>query len=33
MQYRLVDILHHTKLGNIDQVMAGLEAINQALVC
>ena len=31
MTYRLIDILHHTKLEAIDQVMECLEAINQAL--
>jgi hypothetical protein len=31
MTYRLIDILHHTKLEDIGQVMACLEAINQAL--
>lgn len=30
MAFRLVDILHHTRLENIDQVMACLEMINQA---
>jgi len=30
MTYRLIDILHHTKLEAIDQVMECLEAINQA---
>jgi hypothetical protein len=32
MTYRLIDILHHTKLQNIEQVVACLEAINQAFV-
>jgi hypothetical protein len=31
MMFRLIDILHHTRLQNIGQVMACLEAINQAL--
>jgi hypothetical protein len=31
MLFRLIDILHHTQLQNIGQVMACLEAINQAL--
>ncbi len=31
MAFRLIDILHHTKLQNIGQVMACLEMINQAL--
>jgi hypothetical protein len=31
MAFRLVDILHHTRLQNIDQVMGCLEMINQAL--
>jgi len=31
MLFRLIDILHHTRLQNIGQVMACLEAINQAL--
>jgi len=31
MALRLIDILHHTKLKNVDQVMACLELINQAL--
>jgi hypothetical protein len=31
MAYRLIDILHHTKLEAIDQVMECLEAINQAV--
>lgn len=30
MAFRLIDILHHTKLQNIGQVMACLEAINEA---
>jgi hypothetical protein len=29
--YRLIDILHHTRLENIEQVMGCLELINQAL--
>ena len=29
--FRLIDILHHTRLQSIDQVMECLEAINQAL--
>jgi hypothetical protein len=31
MLFRLIDILHHTRLQNIGQVMACLEAINHAL--
>jgi len=31
MTYRLIDILHHSKLEDIEQVMESLEAINQAL--
>lgn len=31
MQFRLMDILHHTRLSNIDQVIACLDAINRAL--
>lgn len=31
MAYRLIDILHHTKLEDAEQVMECLEAINQAL--
>lgn len=31
MGFRLIDILHHTRLSNISQVMACLEVINQAL--
>lgn len=31
MTYRLIDILHHTKLEAIEQVIECLEAINQAL--
>jgi hypothetical protein len=31
MMFRLIDILHHTRLQNISQVMACLEMINQAL--
>jgi len=31
LTFRLVDILHHTRLETIGQVMACLEAINQAL--
>ena len=31
MAFRLIDILHHTKLQNVGQVMACLEMINQAL--
>jgi hypothetical protein len=31
MAFRLIDILHHTRLSNIGQVMACLEIINQAL--
>ena len=31
MAFRLIDILHHTRLQNIGQVMACLETINQAL--
>ncbi len=31
MAFRLIDILHHTKLQNVGQVMACLELINQAL--
>jgi hypothetical protein len=30
--FRLIDILHHTKLQNIGQVLACLEAINEAFV-
>jgi hypothetical protein len=29
--YRLIDILHHTRLANIEQVMTCLELINQTL--
>ncbi|NPV24485.1 hypothetical protein [Bradyrhizobium aeschynomenes] len=32
MMFRLIDILHHTRLQNIGQVMASLEMINKALV-
>lgn len=32
MMFRLIDILHHTRLQNIGQVMASLEAINHALI-
>ncbi|CCD86913.1 conserved protein of unknown function [Bradyrhizobium sp. ORS 285] len=32
MIYRLIDILHHTRLQNIGQVMASLEMINKALI-
>jgi hypothetical protein len=31
MAFRLIDILHHTRLSNVDQVMACLGMINQAL--
>ncbi len=31
MAFRLIDILHHTRLQNVGQVMACLEMINQAL--
>jgi len=31
MMFRLIDILHHTRMQNISQVMACLETINQAL--
>ena len=31
MTFRLIDILHHTRLENIEQVMECLEIINQAL--
>ena len=31
MSFRLIDILHHARLQNIEQVMVCLEAINQAL--
>jgi hypothetical protein len=31
MMFRLIDILHHTRLQNISQVMACLDMINQAL--
>jgi hypothetical protein len=31
MAFRLIDILHHTRLQNIGQVMACLEIINKAL--
>ena len=31
MAFRLIDILHHTRLANIDQVMTCLSMINQAL--
>jgi hypothetical protein len=31
MAFRLIDILHHTRLRSIEQVMVCLEAINQAL--
>jgi hypothetical protein len=31
MAFRLLDILHHTRLQNVGQVMACLDAINQAL--
>ena len=31
MMFRLIDILHHTRLQNIGQVMASLEMINEAL--
>jgi hypothetical protein len=31
MAFRLIDILHHTRLENIEQVMECLEIINQAL--
>jgi hypothetical protein len=30
--FRLIDILHHARLENIEQVMECLEVINQALV-
>src|SRR5262249_58082807 len=30
--FRLIDILHHTKLQNVGQVLACLEAINEAFV-
>ncbi|CAL75259.1 conserved hypothetical protein [Bradyrhizobium sp. ORS 278] len=32
MMFRLIDILHHTRLQNIGQVMASLELINKALI-
>ncbi len=32
MMFRLIDILHHTRLQNIGQVMASLEMINKALI-
>jgi len=32
MMFRLIDILHHTRLQNVGQVMASLELINTALV-
>ena len=31
MQFRLMDILHHTRLKNIDQVIECIDAINRAL--
>jgi hypothetical protein len=31
MAFRLIDILHHTRLQNVGQVMACLDVINQAL--
>jgi len=31
MAFRLIDILHHTRLQNIERLMVCLEAINQAL--
>jgi hypothetical protein len=31
MTFRLIDILHHTKLQNVGQVLACLDMINQAL--
>ncbi len=31
MAFRLIDILHHTRLSNVDQVMACLGMINEAL--
>ena len=31
MAFRLIDILHHTRLSNVGQVMACLDMINQAL--
>ena len=31
MTFRLIDILHHTRLQNVGQVMACLDMINQAL--
>ena len=31
MSFRLIDILHHTRLENIEQVLACLNLINQAL--
>jgi hypothetical protein len=31
MAFRLLDILHHTRLQNVEQVMTCLDAINQAL--
>ena len=31
MMFRLIDILHHTRLENIEQVMECLELINEAL--
>jgi hypothetical protein len=31
MAFRLIDILHHTRLQNVGQVIACLDAINQAL--
>lgn len=32
MAFRLIDILHHTRLQNVGQVMACLDMINQALM-
>ena len=32
MMFRLIDILHHTRLQNIGQVMASQEMINKALI-
>ncbi|MGJ5138108.1 hypothetical protein ACQR1V_08965 [Bradyrhizobium oligotrophicum] len=32
MMFRLIDILHHTRLQNIGQVMASLDMINKALI-
>ncbi|MGJ4927128.1 hypothetical protein ACQR1I_03895 [Bradyrhizobium sp. HKCCYLS2038] len=32
MIFRLIDILHHTRLQNVGQVMASLDLINKALI-